>query len=40
MVEKKPEVRACVSGAVIVEEKETRFKDGIRRLAAVLGARW
>jgi hypothetical protein len=36
----KTEIKAGVSGAVIVEEKETRFKDGIRRLAAVLGARW
>lgn len=34
------EIRAGVSGAAIVEEKETVLKDGIRRPVAVLGARW
>lgn len=39
-VAEKAEIRAGVSGAAILEEKETAFKDGIRRLVAVLGARW
>lgn len=34
------ETRASVSGALIVEEMEGQLKDGIRRPAAVLGARW
>ncbi len=39
-MDEKSELRASVSGALIVEERETLFKDGILRLAAVLGARW
>ncbi len=39
-VAEKTEIRAGVSGAAILDEKETMFKDDIRRLVAVLGARW
>lgn len=35
-----PELRASVSGALIFAEKESELKDGIRRPAAVQGARW